>query len=75
VVKALPHKSFEPLKSGAGWRLSGEFRAALNDDVLDGGEAVPSLVCGEQTFQQIGVRVGAHDRIVVQSAELRSAAG
>jgi hypothetical protein len=62
----LPHKSFKQLKAGAGWRLPGEFRAALGGDVLDGGEAVPTLVRGEHTFQQVGVRIGAHDRIVIQ---------
>lgn len=72
-MEALPDKSFERLRLGAGWRLSGELDATSAHDVFDGGEAVPTLIGSEQTFQQIGVRVGAHDHIVAQSTESRSA--
>lgn len=72
VVEALPRQSFKQLKAGAGWGLPGEFRAALGGDLLDGGEAVSTLVVGEQSFQQVGVRIGAHDRIVIRSAELHA---
>ena len=72
VVEALPRQSFKQLEAGAGWGLPGEFRAALFGDLLDGGEAVSTLVAGEQTFQQVGVRIGAHDRIVIRSAELHA---
>jgi hypothetical protein len=70
VVEALPRQSFTQLKEGAGRGLSGQFGAALGGDVFDGGEAMSILVRSEQTFQRIGVRIGAHDRIVVQPGEL-----
>jgi hypothetical protein len=70
VVEALSHQSFKQLEVGARWRLPGELGAALGDDVLDSRKAVPSLVRGEQAFQQVSVRIGTHDRIVVLAAEL-----
>jgi hypothetical protein len=53
----------------AGRCLPGQFGAALVGDLLDNDEVVSILVRGEETFQEIDVRFGAHDRIVVRLAD------